>query len=1053
MVSQRPPAYLFVLTFAWLIASVWLPAQEADAPSPDEASPAPETTPVEPEPTVETAASAAGDLDLYQDQLSKPIESSKGRFVGKAYDAKSGKPLVGVAIQIQETGDLTITDDKGRFIIDQVEPGTYTIIISQTGYQPMQAEGVSITSGELTTLASVSGALEPAPVEESDEVFEMDEIEVVAELVEEGAESQLFDRKELEQLINTMGKAQFDEVGAGDVISAVGRMTGANVVDGKYAVIRGLADRYSNTTLNGALIPSGDPSKKAVQLDLIATHLLEELRTYKTASPELTGEFAGGLVDIRTLKFPEELTIAMSVGAAIDSEATKNTFYKNPDRSMDFLGRVGDALPDGISDIISFPRGVTRSRTPPSAAQVQAREEWRAIHSAGTLLPDSSSAGVDTSFSFSVGNSMDLNHGTFGFMLAFDQGHEFNTKFHRELNRGSFTTGEFTPRQSQIQNVFDENIEWGGLGTLAYRSKDERHVIGVTLMTNNALTDSVTQGRRVQDQEDGQFIDSEGNEIPKIADYLGKDARIFRAYDEIGYLKRSLDVAQLTGEHQFTRFGDLKMDYVLSLANAEEDRPDQRHYRSYQVSYDDPAVLSASSRVDPTLGTLFTQTNMIPEVNEKSSYRTYGNTSESAFFGQLGFELPLWEGKDEGDGFRIKFGGSHFDKSRQVRGRLFAYDRASSLRNDINENDQTGLDFHEDFAVSDESINGTGLNRRGDGVFIRDLTAGGGEVRNVDASSQTDALYIAGAYSWNGLSITGGFRYEEESRGYDILAGLNDPNIVGSDEQVNQYILPSISLNYTFGREDQFKLRASYGRTVARPTFYEFAPVKTIDQQTGLQINGNQDLEDTLIDNFDLGFEWYPNPGEMFSVSLFHKEMENPIVTTVGLQDGTTFFRSWRNSESGTISGIELEGRKKFWDNWTIGTNFAYIKSEIGPLSGAGGNTGSATVFEGQPEFIFNLNLGYKNDDWGLTANLVYNYTDDILTDVTSSQLIPNVFKRATHSLDFFLSKDLGKGFKFKFGIENILGDDFEKYYEGEELIYDTYTRPRTFKFGLGYSY
>lgn len=100
------------------------------------------------------------------------------------------------------------------------------------------------------------------------------------------------------------------------------------------------------------------------------------MRTYKTASPDLTGEFAGGLVDIRTLKFPEELLLSFSVSTEFDSEATKEEFFKNPDRKMDFLGRVSDSLPE-VSGILDFPRGVTRSRTPPSAAQLKAQTEWR----------------------------------------------------------------------------------------------------------------------------------------------------------------------------------------------------------------------------------------------------------------------------------------------------------------------------------------------------------------------------------------------------------------------------------------------------------------------------------------------------------------------------------------------------------------------------------------------------------------------------------------------------------------------------------------------------
>lgn len=1002
-------------------------------------------------PEADGTAGAEEVIDVYEEQLSQPVAAAKGRLVGRAYDAKSGKPMEGAGIQIEETGDLTITDAQGRFIIDEVEPGTYTIIISQSGYQPLRTENVEIRAGQVNTLSSAGGALERSPVAESNEIYEMEEIEVVAELVEEGMESQLFDRKELEQLMTSMGKAEFDKVGAGDVISAVGRMAGANVLDGKYAVIRGLADRYSNTTLNGALIPSGDPSKKAVQLDLIATHLLEKLDTYKTFTPDLTGEFAGGLVDIRTLKFPENFLLSISVGTEFDSESTNEEFLTNPDRSMDFLGRVSDAFPDGISGVTNFPEGVISSRTPPSAAQDQARGEWRTIHNQGGFFPDATDAPWNTSYSFALGNSIELARGKLGFVIAFDQSHKFETELGTEINRGSFTTGRFTTRQSQIQNVFTESIDWGGLGTLAYLSNDENHLLALTLMTNNSAADVVTQGRRVHDQEDGQFIAADGSEIPRIEQYQGKDARVYRAFDEIGYLGRSLDVAQFSGYHKLTGLKDLEVDYIVSLANAEEERPDQRHLKSFQVVYDDPALAGRpEANLAPERGTVFTQSNVFGG-NPKNSFRTHGNTAESALFGQLGFILPVWE-KNEDTGLKLKFGSSHFDRSRQVRGRLFAYDLSNDLRREVDNNDDFGQEFHDNFS-SDDTINGTGLRRRGDGLFIKDFTAGGGEVRNVDAFSETTSAYVSSMLRFNGLRLTTGVRLESESRGYEILPGLNDPNIVSSGDQTNQYLLPAIALDYTFGDEDQFKLRASYGRTVARPTFYEFAPVKTIDQATGLQINGNQDLEDTLIDNFDVGFEWYPTPREMVALSLFYKEMESPIVTTVGLENGTTFFRSWQNSESGTIAGAELEMRKEFLDHWSIGANFTYIHSEIGPLVGAGGNTGSATVFEGQPEYIINLNLGYENPDIGLSANLVYNYTDDILTDVTSSMSVPNVFQKGIHSLDFFLAKDLGNGFKLKLGAENLLGSDFEKYYEGESLIYRAYTRPRTYSLSLGWTY
>ena len=280
------------------------------------------------------------------------------------YDAKSGKPIEGVGLRIEETGDLTISDEQGRFIIDAVEPGTYTIVISQAGYQPMRAEGVEIKPGEIATLSSANGALEPAPIEESDEIYEMDEIEVVAELVEDGMESQLFDQQEMRELVSMMGKEEFSRTGASNVGDAVKNMAGANVRDGKYAVIRGLGDRYSNTTLNGAYIPSADPSKKAVQLDLIPTHLVERLVTYKVFTPNLPAEFSGGAIDIQTIRFPEELTISLSAGLEYNENTTGEEMLVNADRRMDYLGETSDGFPDGVPDPFDFPSGDSRERGP-----------------------------------------------------------------------------------------------------------------------------------------------------------------------------------------------------------------------------------------------------------------------------------------------------------------------------------------------------------------------------------------------------------------------------------------------------------------------------------------------------------------------------------------------------------------------------------------------------------------------------------------------------------------------------------------------------------------
>ncbi|MEM7396133.1 MAG: TonB-dependent receptor, partial [Verrucomicrobiota bacterium] len=405
----------------------------------------------------------------------------------------------------------------------------------------------------------------------------------------------------------------------------------------------------------------------------------------------------------------------------------------------------------------------------------------------------------------------------------------------------------------------------------------------------------------------------------------------------------------------------------------------------------------------------------------------------------------------------LKSGIGYNEKQRDIRGRLFKYDFGSTLRRNINNDDQFGVDFLADYD-SDEYIDGT--NRGGEGLWLDEQTRSGNTIRNLDAFQDINAAYLMGTLSWDNLKITGGFRFEQEERGFNVITELNreeDANRLNEiGPQNNSYILPAISAVYSMGgTEDEptHFFRVAYGRTIARPTFYEYAPIRTVDQATGLEIRGNGALEDTLIDNFDLRWEWFPAPTDLVSVSFFHKQMDSPIVTTVGTRAGSKFFRSWDNSPSGFIQGIELEYRKQlsgWFQHFLVSTNFTYILSEIEPIEQEGGGTGSASVYEGQPSYIFNLNLGYDNPETGWAANLVYNYTGEILTDVSADDQVPNIFKEGFSQLDFVVSKTFQtenflNGVKLKLAVKNILDSEVRRFYEGESLTYDSYFNGRSF--------
>src|ERR687896_2269786 len=107
-----------------------------------------------------------------------------------------------------------------------------------------------------------------------------------------------------------------DDMKAGvssDAASALEKVTGVSVVDNGYVFVRGLGERYSATMLNNAIIPTTEPERRVVPLDLFPTALIDNIKVLKTYSVDLPGEFSGGLVQMQTIEFPTKKTLAVTV--------------------------------------------------------------------------------------------------------------------------------------------------------------------------------------------------------------------------------------------------------------------------------------------------------------------------------------------------------------------------------------------------------------------------------------------------------------------------------------------------------------------------------------------------------------------------------------------------------------------------------------------------------------------------------------------------------------------------------------------------------------------
>lgn len=257
--------------------------------------------------------------------------AQKGGIRGTVMDLDFEVPLPGVKVVISETGQEVVTGDTGSFYLEQIEPGSYTVMFSKAGYTRMTKPNIVVSPGQLSEVeASLAGEYE-----------EMDEL-VVKEISLGGAsEIGLLNlRMESSALMDSVGADLISQAGASDAAGALKLVSGTTVQDGKYAVVRGLPDRYVVSTLNGVRLPTADPDKRAVQLDQYPSSLIESVRVLKSFTPDQQGDASGGSVDVVLRGIPEERLLKFSVGTKFYSNtADDGEFLTYEQSEMEYLGK------------------------------------------------------------------------------------------------------------------------------------------------------------------------------------------------------------------------------------------------------------------------------------------------------------------------------------------------------------------------------------------------------------------------------------------------------------------------------------------------------------------------------------------------------------------------------------------------------------------------------------------------------------------------------------------------------------------------------------------
>ena len=282
------------------------------------------------------------------------------QFSGKVLNSKN-EVLPGATILVKEISKQFTTNAEGRFVVNLESTKKYTFSISNTGYSTKTIADIELSKNPDNNYLEV--------VLEDNAKNNLSAVTVVATTRRQENTNALLAFQKNNTSLSSGLAADFirrtPDKNTGEVLR---RVSGTSIQDNKFVIVRGLSDRYNSAFINGAALPSSEPDKKAFSFDVIPSSLIDNIIINKTATPDLTGEFAGGLVQIQTKDIPAKNELILGVGIGFNTQSVFKDFVSNERGDTDWLGfsdrksipssypqkyRAYDALPAAEKEAIS----------------------------------------------------------------------------------------------------------------------------------------------------------------------------------------------------------------------------------------------------------------------------------------------------------------------------------------------------------------------------------------------------------------------------------------------------------------------------------------------------------------------------------------------------------------------------------------------------------------------------------------------------------------------------------------------------------------------------
>lgn len=891
------------------------------------------------------------------------------------------------------------------------------------------------------------------PAKPGEEVIMLEAFSVKGETVKGSSGDLSKMRQKADVSIDFLSNEQIAKFSAGDAAEAIIRIPGVSVANGQFAVIRGLSDRFLSTTINGLKLPSPDPEKQAFQMDLLPSSAVGSIVVSKTYGPELWGESGGGNIDIATNAIPEKNYVKISTGVKFNSNAMDGGVDYPASGGGERFGFGADNRPA----VGTTPAG------------------WQYVPTARDSFP------IGTDFSAEVGRVFQIRDNKLGWRFSAEtesstksrSGERQKTTAARADNGLSsgledpsdpskFFQGALnTYEESETESITSFNT------TLAYDFAQNHQLKFDAIYVQSGIDTSYLSQNAIRLDENLNFVGGENTDLEGLFWFLGNES----------YRERNLTSYQISGKHEFPQLSDLKISWAAQSAEAsQKDSPfiETRFaspladpYSEYVLlrSASAPTALTSSwldnveeqkaARVD-----LILPRKLFAERESELKFGFATDRSQRTVDGLTDFKSP---GDDFSSSSYVDLYGN-FVSSNNFSLTSSAYPLRSDAQRDI------------DAAYVGTSLALTKWLKVVGGIRLESFhlaSSGGARWANLTTNNFYSTEVAAGFGDLLGTTNLAGAQFFAPGSVDPVLDPDGDSIIPVSSEYEKVDYLPAVGL--VLEPTSKTAVRLAFSQTVGRPSMREISPFFNKSIETQNLVVGNPALKPSSVNNYDLRLEWNPTPQDGLALSLFYKQVEQPIEKVI-LTSVAGDVETWiNNPNTAEMRGIEFEFRHGLgrWieplSEFSINGNFTYIDAEVdeNPLAimAAAPDFADPSKMQtsrrlyDQPEYIVNADLTWRRERWGTSATFAAYAISDVLiaSGLTNAISIESanfdLYQRAYVRYDFILSQRINDTFKLKFSVKNlfdpVLGTIYDREALGRVVERNAYHAGRTFSFSV----